>query len=62
MYGSEVVSDYLNGKYSNYTGIDYSSEFVDISGGKTTIRDQIRGRLAIILEKHRKKDILLLSH
>ena len=56
------ITDKILHRYFTDLETYYSSEFVDISGGKTTIRDEIRGRLAIILEKHRKKDILLLSH
>ena len=56
------ITDKILHRYFKDLETYYSSTLVDGDDGQAIIRDRIRGRLATVLEKHRKKDILLLSH
>jgi hypothetical protein len=56
------ITDKILHRYFKDLETYYSSIPANTDNGQLTIRDQIRGRLAAVLEKHKKKDILLLSH
>ncbi|MEJ2542745.1 MAG: hypothetical protein P8Y99_01630 [Calditrichaceae bacterium] len=58
----ESITDKILHRYFKDLETYYSAKPVKNGEGKSLIRDQIRGRLATVLKKHRKKDILLLSH
>ncbi|MEJ2054600.1 MAG: hypothetical protein P8X42_11835 [Calditrichaceae bacterium] len=56
------ITDKIIHRYFKDLETYYSSESIVVDGRETAVRDEIRGRLAKVLEKHRNKDILLLSH
>ncbi len=58
----ESITDKIVHRYFKDLETYYSSEPVKNGKGQSLIRDQIRERLASVLEKNEKKDILLLSH
>ncbi|MBN1406296.1 MAG: hypothetical protein JW956_00820 [Calditrichaceae bacterium] len=58
----ESITDKILHRYFKDLETYYSAEPIMDGEGQALIRDQIRGRLANVLVKHRNKDILLLSH
>ena len=56
------ITDKILHRYFKDLETYYSAEPVKNGEGQSIIRDQIRERLASVLKKHQKMDILLLSH
>ena len=56
------ITDKILHRYFKDLETYYSSDPVNSSGAQAILRDQIRGRLAAVLEKHQKNDIMLISH